>query len=294
MRLLQLAIRSHQCLLSLGLLLLGACATKYRVSTYPSGAKIKIENIVSREVFEVGEGPITFEHDERYGEGFIVIAEKDLFLPKRIYVTQIPGAETSYQINLEPKKSTLEGAKGDQAKDDKKDDKDKDKDKPPQQPGDDTDKRLAVLERTFEIYKDALFSQRYGTGPASYDRDRVDTSVALVSKTQQLMEKKKYNDAMKVIDKLIERDEYLAQGHILKGSVHYLKQEIPEAIVSWERALEINPSDRLTRQYLISAYRKAGKQLPDNVDDLEMVDRIPAGAASPLQTDPLKLRLRSR
>lgn len=267
------------------LVLLPACATRYKVTTYPAGAKIRIENVVTKEKFDIGEGPATFEYDERYGEGFVMSVEKDTFVPRQVYVAKNPGSETSYQINLEPKKANAAGA--DAAKDD-----DKKKDDPKDENKADLDKRIAVLERTFEIYKDALFSQRYGTGPAGYDRDKVDTQVALVSKAQQLIEKKDLNSALTVVKKIIDRDEYFAQGHVLMGTIHYLKGEMPEAITSWERALEINPTERLTRSYLTAAYRKAGKQLPPNIDELEVIDRTPA--SSPLAPDPLKLRLRGR
>ena len=271
---------------------LSACASHYAVSTYPVGAKVKVENIISKEVFDIGEGPTKFEHEDRFGDGFVMIVEKEQFAPKRIYLSKNSGGEMTIQVNLEPAKAADAGDKDNaDDKNDKNQKKDPEQDK---KDGKEIDKRLAVLERTFEVYKDALFSQRYGAGPASYDRDRVDTSVTLVSKAQQLIEQRKLDDAMAVVDKMLTKDEYLVQGHILKGSIDYLRGDMDKAVVAWQRALEINPYDRLTRQYLVNAYRKLGKQLPENIDEIEAVDRTPAGATSPLQPDPLRLKLRER
>jgi tetratricopeptide (TPR) repeat protein len=271
----------------LALVLTSACATKFKVSTYPTGAKVRVENVVTKENFEIGEGPVSFPFDERYGEGFVMVVEKESFAPKKIFVSRTAGSETSFQINLEPKRAGdgTDTANADDKKDDKKEPNKEENDK-------EMDKRLAVLERTFEIYKDALFSQRYGTGPASYDRDRVDTSVSLVAKAQQLIENRKLTEAKQVVQKIIDKDEYMVQGHVLQGTIAYLEGDYQDSIKSWERALEINPYERLTRQYLVNVYRKVGRQLPDNVDELEAVDRSPA--ASPLRPDPLKLRLRAR
>lgn len=270
------------------LLWLGACATKYTVSTFPSGAKVRVENIVSKEVFEVGEGPVAFAFDERYGEGFMVSVEKDAFVPKKIFITKNPGSNTNIDVTLEPKRNTQtpDAATAEKDKEDKKQD--------PASPDGNAEmaKRVAVLERVFEIYKDALFSQRYAAGPASYDRDRIDTQVSLVTKAQQMIDKKDFTTAEEVVKKIIDRDEYMAQGHVLEGTIRYLKKDYADAIKSWERALEINPTERLTRQYLTAAYKKAGKQLPPNIDEMEVLDRAPA--SSPLSPDPLKLRLRSR
>jgi len=275
--------------LAMALLGMSACATQYKVSTYPAGAKVRVENIVTKEVFEMGEGPVTFPFEERFGEGFVLSVEKDTFNPKKVFISRNSGASTNVAVTLEPRKLAPNPEAGPDAKNE-------DEKKPGEAPkqGDDAEmaKRMAVLERTFEIYKDALFSQRYGTGPAGYDRDKIDTQVSLVTKAQQLIERKDFNAAEDTVKKIIDRDEYLAQGHVLEGTIRYLKGDYADAIRSWERALEINPTERLTRQYLVAAYRKAGKQLPANVDQMEVLDRAPA--SSPLSPDPLKLRLRSK
>ena len=148
------------------------------------------------------------------------------------------------------------------------------------------------MERTFEIYKDALFSQRYGSSPASYDRRKIDLSVGLVAKAQQLIEQRKLEEAETTIDQILEKDAYLVQAHVLKGTIAYLKLDYQAAIRSWERALEINPYEKLTRQYLVSAYEKVGREVPVAKDEIDIVDRIPA--SSPLAPDPLNLRLKNR
>jgi len=261
--------------LIIALLLLSACGSRYAVKTYPEGAKVAVQNVISKEVFEIGESPVNFEHLSKFGEGFVVKVEKEAFEPKEIFIARKPGAKSEYQINLKPVPQD-EDAKTDEEKDEEEELK----------------KRLALLERTFEIYKDALFSQRYSGSPASYDRRKIDLSVGLVAKAQQLIEQQKLDEASDVLDQILEKDAYLVQAHVLKGTVAYLRQDFDRAISAWERALEINPYEKLTRQYLITAYEKVGKEVPLNADEIEMVDRTPA--SSPLSPDPLNLRLKNR
>jgi len=256
------------------LLALSGCASRYAVKTYPEGAKVAIQNVISKEVFEIGEAPVEFEHLSKFGEGFVVKVEKEAFEPKEFFVARQPGSKGEYQVNLKPVPQD-DGL----TEDDKK-------------KGDELKERLALLERTFEIYKDALFSQRYASSPASYDRRKIDLSVGMVSKAQQLIEQRKLDDADQILDKILEKDAYLVQAHVLKGTVSYLKNDYQAAIRAWERALEINPYEKLTRQYLVSAYEKVGQTVPTDPQELEMVDRIPA--ASPLAPDPLNLRLKNR
>ncbi len=188
-----------------GVLALSACATQYKVTTYPQGAKVRVENVVTKEVFEMGEGPVTFPFEERFGEGFVLSVEKDTFNPKKVFIARNSGAATNVAVTLEPRKVAVnpEAAPDNTKSDDEK------KPNDPAKAGEDAEigKRMAVLERTFEIYKDALFSQRYGSGPASYDRDRIDTQVALVTKAQQLIERKDFNGAEETVKKIIDRDE---------------------------------------------------------------------------------------
>lgn len=262
--------------ISLGsaLILLGACSSRYSIKSYPEGAKVSVQNVISKELFEIGEAPVDFTHLSKFGEGFVVRVEKEAFEPKEFFVARQPGAKGDYQVNLKPVPQD-DGLTEDEKK-----------------KGDELKERLALLERTFEIYKDALFSQRYASSPASYDRQKIDLSVGLVSKAQQLVEQRKLDDADLILDKILEKDAYLVQAHVLKGTVAYLRNDFEASIRSWERALEINPYEKLTRQYLVSAYEKAGKPSPGNAEEIEIVDRTPA--SSPLAPDPLNLRLKNR
>ena len=255
-------------------LMLSSCSSRYSIKTYPEGAKVSVQNVISKELFEVGEAPLDFQHLSKFGEGFVVKVEKEAFEPKEFFVARQPGAKAEYQVNLKPVPQD-DGL----SPDDKKKE-------------DELKERLALLERTFEIYKDALFSQRYGSSPASYDRQKIDLSVGLVAKAQQLIEQRKLEDADLILDKILEKDAYLVQAHVLKGTVAYLKNDFEASIRAWERALEINPYEKLTRQYLVSAYEKVGKTVPGNPEEIEIVDRIPA--SSPLAPDPLNLRLKNR
>ncbi len=244
------------------------------MTTYPEGAKVAIQNIISKETFEIGEAPVEFEHLSKFGEGFVVKVEKEAFEPKEFFVARKPGAKGAFQVNLKPVEQENTKTKEEESAEEE------------------LKKRLALLERTFEIYKDALFSQRYGSSPASYDRRKIDLSVGLVAKAQQLIEQKKLDEADKVLDSILEKDAYLVQAHVLKGTVAYLRDDFASSIKAWERALEINPYEKLTRQYLVSAYEKVGKEVPVDADEIEMIDRNPA--SSPLAPDPLNLRLKNR
>jgi tetratricopeptide (TPR) repeat protein len=277
-------------------LVVTGCASTYTIRSYPEGAKVKIQNVVSKEIFEIGESPATFEYDTKYGEGFIVKVEKERFQSEDVFLTKAAGANTKLQVNLKP---MANDGTGDVAKADGQNDPKED----PQKGADDAKKkeeeqnlkeRVAILEKALELYKDALFSPRLSGNPASYDRRRMDVQVNLVGRAQQYIEKRNFKEASNTIDKILEQDEYLAQGHVLKGTVAYLQGDYPGAIQSWERALEINPYEKITRSYLIQAYNKVGRQIPGNPDptEIDQIERSPA--SSPLSPDPLKLRLRSR
>lgn len=274
--------------------LLGACATSFSVRSYPDGAKVKVQNIVSKEIFEIGESPASFDYEPKFGEGFLVKVEKERFQGEDIFLTRHAGARTQLQVNLKPQ-AVDTGADAVAKADDKKDDKGKGPDPEAEKKQNELKERLALLEKTFEIYKEALFSARLNGAPASYDRQRMDVQVGLVGRAQNLIEKRRFKEASEVVDKILEQDEYLAQGHVLKGTVAYLQADYPAAIKSWERALEINPYEKLTRAYLVQAYNKVGRAIPGNPADMSEINQIDrAPASSPLSPDPLKLRLRSR
>jgi tetratricopeptide (TPR) repeat protein len=272
----------------LGILLiggLGACGTMYRVRSYPEGAKVVIQNVVSKEEFEIGETPADFEHLSKYGDGFLVKVSKEQFLPEEVFLSRAPGSDTTLQVNLKPGQdpNALAG---------NEDDKDKSKPEDKKKEEDELKNRIAVLERTFEIFKGAIFSPRLASGPASVDRRNTDMKVGLVNKAQGFIERRQFDQAEEAIDRLLEQDEYLTQGHVLKGTMLYMKGDYQAASRSWERALEIDPYQKLTRQYLVEAYKRMGREVPGDPEEFDLVDRSPA--SSPLQTDTLKLRLRNR
>lgn len=259
-------------------LLFAACASKYEIRSFPEGANVTVKNVISEEVFDIGESPVEFDHETKFGEGFLVTVDKEAFSQKEFFVSRKPGSKKSYQVNLKP-------ASGDKDRPEQVDEETGEGD-------DELSKRLALLERTFEIYKEALFSQRFSSAPASFDRRKIDLSVGLVARAQQLIEQRKLDEADDVIDRLLQKDEYLVQAHVLKGSVAFLRQDFNASIRSWERALEINPYDKLTRQYLVTAYNRVGREVPGNPEEIEIIDRNPA--SSPLSPDPLNLRLKNR
>lgn len=279
-------MRNHATILkSLLLLGLGACGTMYRVRSYPEGAKVVVQNVVSREEFELGETPLSFAHLTKYGDGFMVKVSKEQFASEEVFLSRAPGSDTTLQVNLKP------GQDGDGTGDDKKkDDKNKPEDKKREE--DELKNRIAVLERTFEIFKGAIFSPRLGSSPPSMDQRNTDMKVGLVNKAQSFIERRQFTQAEEAIDRLLEQDEYLTQGHVLKGTMAFMKGEYQSASKAWERALEIDPYQKLTRQYLVEAYKRMGREVPGDPEEFDLVDRTPA--SSPLQTDTLKLRLRNR
>ncbi|MCB9072024.1 MAG: hypothetical protein H6623_00260 [Bdellovibrionaceae bacterium] len=62
-------------------------------------------------------------------------------------------------------------------------------------------------------------------------------------KTQKLIYQKRYRAAVLEIDKLLEEKSWVTQAHIMKGTAFYLMNELPSAIVSWKKALELDPQN---------------------------------------------------
>jgi tetratricopeptide (TPR) repeat protein len=56
----------------------------------------------------------------------------------------------------------------------------------------------------------------------------------------------------------IEKDEYLSQAWLLKGSLRYLQNDMKGAKLAWERCLKIDPYDKVAYSYLAKVYEKLG------------------------------------
>ena len=119
--------------------------------------------------------------------------------------------------------------------------------------------RIALLENTTSFYKDAMFSSRFtGNGQAKFDRDKNDKVIENMFFAQQAITSHDYTKANQLIDDALEKDEYLAQAWLLKGSLRYLQNDFQGAKQAWERCLKIDPYDKIAYNYLGRVYEKLG------------------------------------
>ena len=290
---------------------LAGCATTYRVAPYPSDATITIKNPISQEVFEIGSGKQEFSPKPEWGPSFIVTASKKGFHSRDIYVSPQPGASTDYLVTLKADVGTRTIASLDdvestikkrvealmkeaeenmrQAEEERRNATVEKIRNELARKNIDQERKLGVLEQTFDVYKDALFSERYASGPASFDRRRVDTSVDYVSRIQQFIEEKRFAEAETLVDRLLERDEYLAKGYALKGTVKLLQNKNTEALIAWERAVTLDPNDKASQIQLAQLYQKTGRA-PSSV----MAPGMPAPSAPSPAAPPAALKIRDR
>ena len=244
---------------------LSACATHYSVKTYPAGAQVYTRDLATNEKKLIGVSPTDISGDAKMGDVFFVVVEKQNYKTKEILVHASEGETLSINAKLDPM-----NAEELAANDVKKKEDDKKPESPPQDPKKKKDKdlealieelklRVALLENTTTFYKDAMFSSRYmGNGQAKFDRDRNDNLVQNMFDAQQAITAKDYAKANKLIDDAIEKDEYLSQAWLLKGSLHYIQNDFKGAKVAWERCLKIDPYDKIAYAYLGKVYEKLG------------------------------------
>jgi hypothetical protein len=250
--------------LSPTLMMIG-CATRYTVKSFPEGATVFVKDVVTQEKKLVGQTPLTLKKTKEMGEVFFFAIEKDNFYPKQVLMTPRDGENLTVSVLLDPtqdKTAAGEGKdKGDQAAQKAADDK-----KKAEQAMKDIDLRIALLENTVGIYKDALFSGRYGggggTGPASFDRGKTDDIVDHLFKSQQLVMLKKYPEAQDELDKALMMDEYLPQAYLIKGTIFYVNKQYEQAKLSWERCLKVDPYNAQAYNYLRLVDKKLGMVQP--------------------------------
>ena len=313
------------------LLSFAGCASKLRVTPSPADAEITLKNNMTQEVFPLGQGKIEFAPKSEYGSTFSITVNKKGFAPRDVTITPSPGSSTDYYITLKPEvakvdenasakleamindrlKEFTERLKGleealreriaaaiKQAEDNMRlADEDRkmallervraEYDKKNVE----ADKKVSVLQNTFDVYKDALFSERYAAGPAGYDRRRIDTSVDYVNRIQQAINDKRFPEAEHLVDKLLERDEYFAKGYALKGTVKYFLNKPNESLNAYERALELDPNDKATQRQLAQLYRSTGRQ-PASTNPLldEATDAPATEVIQPRKAPVVKIR----
>jgi len=143
-----------------------------------------------------------------------------------------------------------------------------------------------------DVYKDTVFSERFAKR-AFYPQDekRTEIKAALLARAQDRVSRSDFDGAKQLVTRLLEMDEYQPQAHSLKGTIAHKEGRVEESIRHWERALELDPQQPRTREYLVEAYQKAGRPLPKNIaEDERLLQREPAFATS--SPDPLKVKLR--
>ncbi len=238
------------------------CAGKYLINTYPTGAKVYIKDIQTKEKQLLGMTPLSIKEQSKLGDVFFIEFEKENYNSKEVMVKVNAGESLTMTSRLDPINPERGGDQNVAKKDDdpkqqqppKPDDKKKDW----QQEIDDLKLRVALLENTSALQKEAIFSSRFRGGPAQFDRDDGDKMVGLMFDSQQAILKGQYEKASGLLDKAIQTDEYSSHAWLLKGSVSYLKKDYAGARNAWERTLKIDPYNKSAYKYLSEVYRRLG------------------------------------
>ncbi len=243
-------------------LFVSGCATRYTVKSFPEGATVFVKDLVTQEKKLVGQTPLVLKKTKEMGEVFFFSIEKDNFQAKQVLMTPKDGENLTVSVILDPSqekdKALAEKNKDGEGKGGPQDEKKKAEDAMK-----DLNLRIALLENTVAMYKDALFSGRYsGGGPAKFDRDRTDQVVDHLFKSQQLVMLKKYPEAQDELDKALMIDEYLPQAYLIKGTIFYVNKNYEQAKMSWERCLKVDPYNAQAYNYLRLVDRKLGQAMP--------------------------------
>jgi len=259
------------------LLFCSGCAGKYLVKTYPSGAKVYTQDIKSADKKLVGLSPVQITEDSDLGDVFFLVVEKEKYKAKNVMVRVNPGESLTISTQLDPvnpdeqnKKMLAENEnekdKGEDPpptppKDDKKDDENEEELAKMKDEMIDLNLRISLLENTTDFYKDAMFSSRFsGNNLAKFDRDKNDTVVELMFQAQKAIGSNDLKKALQLIDEAIQKDAYVTNAWLLKGSVKYLQKDYIGAKTSWERSLKMDPYNKVALKYLNGVYKKLGQK----------------------------------
>lgn len=253
-------------------ILLSSCSGKYLVKSYPSGAKVYVRDLQTKEKKFIGLSPVKIKEESKLGDVFFVVLQKQNYKPKEVMIRINPGESLSIAAQLDPltademknNENVANNGKGDDSK------------PPPSPPqGDkkpkqdrlaeltqelsDLNLRVALLENTTSFYKDAMFSPRFQGGPAKFDRDKGDIVIGYMFEAQNAIASNRLDKALKFVNKAIKADAYMSKAWLLKGSIKYLRKEFGEAKVAWERSLKIDPYNKVAFKYLNDVYKKLGE-----------------------------------
>lgn len=255
------------------------CAGKYAIRSYPVGAKVYARDIQTQEKKLLGLSPLDITEENKLGDVFFLIFEKQNYREKEIMLKVNPGESLLISARLDPLTEAELAANSPENKNDenkpqppKPEEKEQELDKKLKEMLADINElklRVALLENTASFTKDALFSPRLAGGSPASDRDRSDRVVGFVFEAQQSIMKNSYQEALKKLDEALKLDEYSNQAWLLKGSAHYLLKDYLNAKLSWERTLKLDPHNRVAYQYLSEVYKRLGIQdLPKSSADL--------------------------
>jgi tetratricopeptide (TPR) repeat protein len=256
-------VKNKALLVALIALAASACSNSIRVRSYPTEAKVYIKDIITGDKREIGKTPLNITRTEAMGDVFFISLEKEEFLTRDILVKSVQDESLYINAKLEPKEEKtlaeqlgLQKDGGNGQKDKKAEDQKKKLEEQMKMLQEMTAK-IGVLDNTIDTYKDALFSQRY-IGTSRFSDRNNDKVIKLLFSAQRNVISKNYKIALKQIDKAIELDEYMAQAHVLKGSIYFINKNFVLARASWERALEIDPYNDEVLKYLQRLYGKIG------------------------------------
>lgn len=78
----------------------------------------------------------------------------------------------------------------------------------------------------------------------TYTKEDADYNKALynLQEAQRLFSQRRYTQALIEINKSIEAAQNMALAYAVRGSIFYMLRQLPEAKLSWEKALELDPS----------------------------------------------------
>lgn len=278
------------------------CAGKYLVKTYPSGAKVYTQDLQTKDKKLIGLSPVQIDEESQLGDVFFVVLEKEKYKPKTVMVRVNSGESISIAAQLDPVNPDdmdprKQLAENEEQKDDKKDEGQQQQ---PQQAKKDDEKkkdedelervkaevaelnlRVALIENTTAFYKDAIFSPRFANGgQARFDRDNNEVVINNMFDAQQAIAKNDLKKAEALVDKAIEKDAYVTNAWLLKGSINFLKKDYKNAKQAWERSLELDPYNQMALKYLNNVYKKLGE------DEL----RVPTSLRAPSSVKDIMLR----
>lgn len=261
--------------------MVSGCAGKYVVNTYPSGAKVYIKDIQTKDRKLIGVSPVQVTEDSKLGEVFFLEIEKENYQNKEIMVKVNPGESITVSARLDVLNPGSEEAGQDVAKNDdkqqpqqppKEDDKKKDDEELAKKMKEEIDElklRVALLENTSDVHREAIFSARFKGGPAGQDRDDQESLISRLFESQQAIMRGDYARALQLLDRALASDQYSANAWMLKGSVNYLQKDYAGARIAWEKTLKLDPFNKTAYRYLSEVYKRLGlAELPPQGTDI--------------------------